>query len=91
MKVDYFVWEKGGHPVSWVVEEGDSQTFGDFMSDQEREAESGDEFKARSEAELELIYWSDDRSCPLPEGWRPADSGELAKIHGYLSQRLRSD
>ncbi len=89
MKVEYFVWEKDGQPISWVVEEGDAQTIGDFMPEQERNTESDDAFKARSDAELELAYWSEDRSQPLPFGWRCACPDEVARINEYLSQRLR--
>lgn len=89
MKVEYFVWEKEGQPISWVVEEGDAQTIGDFMPEQERNTESDDAFKARSDAELELAYWSEDRSQPLPFGWRCACLDEVARINEYLSQRLR--
>ncbi len=88
MKGEYFVWEKDGQPISWVVEEGDAQTIGDFLSETERSAETHEAFKARSDAELSFVPWSGDRSQPLPFGWRRARSDEVARIDEVMSQRL---
>jgi len=89
MKVEYFVFENDGQAISWVVEEGEAQTIGDFLSGQERDRQSHRVLKAREDAELSLMYWSEDRSQPLPSGWRYANSDEVARIDGYLSHRLR--
>ncbi len=87
MKVEYLVWERAGQPISWVVEEGDGQTMGDFLSDQERRAESREESKARLDAELAIVSWSEDRSQPLPPGWRRARAEEVSRISEVMLRR----
>lgn len=55
---------------------------------EERDAEPHASFTEISDAEQELIVWSEARSALLPVGWRSAHPKEIAKIDEDMSMRL---
>ena len=79
MKVEYFVWEKDGLPMSWAVVEGDAQTLGDFP-EYPGSMSSAADAHVRTKAEMDMVYWCEDRAQPLPFRWRPACDDEIEWI-----------
>ncbi|WP_045226904.1 hypothetical protein [Methyloterricola oryzae] len=89
MNINYFVWEKDGHPKVWSVVEGKAQALGEFTEKLESiQYEKPTDEQLR--AELDMVGWCEDQAQLLPDYWRFAKKHEIGIIRQLLSVRIHS-